>query len=381
MENIKINLCSQVSFLGALSSNSENNQNNNITNNNKSKLIIYYFSLDDQINKKLIIYELAYKDVSLIEQKMKYEIKYKEDIGISNIHLIAKANLNNKIYLIFMSNNYIYNIYSGIFDLDKNKYFPIILDDYNTNQKLKEIIKQIPDKDYITIFDQNKIYFIGGLIDQTKLRNNTIPQIPNEEESKRISSRNDYILNKSCVYFDIEKLNFEKQKYPENSLIPRYKLGGISQNGVIYLLGGFTSIPNNNEDNNNISGDLQFTKIFEDKMYQFNIANFDGEKPKDMIDNDLFVIKNKYIISFSAYKYAKLWMLDIIANKGININLKNKIKFEEFNEDNTFFRLINGEINEINNEINLIIAKIILEENRKDIKFDILNISFDMKDE
>ena len=381
MENIKIKLCSQVSFLGALSSNSENNQNNNITNNNKSKLIIYYFSLDDQINKKLIIYELAYKDVSLIEQKMKYEIKYKEDIGISNIHLIAKANLNNKIYLIFMSNNYIYNIYSGIFDLDKNKYFPIILDDYNTNQKLKEIIRQIPDKDYITIFDQNKIYFIGGLIDQTKLRNNTIPQIPNEEESKRISSRNDYILNKSCVYFDIEKLNFEKQKYPENSLIPRYKLGGISQNGVIYLLGGFTSIPNNNEDNNNISGDLQFTKIFEDKMYQFNIANFDGEKPKEMIDNDLFVIKNKYIISFSAYKYAKLWMLDIIANKGININLKNKIKFEEFNEDNTFFRLINGEINEINNEINLIIAKIILEENRKDIKFDILNISFDMKDE
>ena len=381
MENIKINLCSQVSFLGALSSNSENNQNNNITNNNKSKLIIYYFSLDDQINKKLIIYELAYNDVSLIEQKKKYEIKYKEDIGISNIHLIAKANLNNKIYLIFMSNKYIYNIYSGIFDLDKNKYFPIILDDYNTNQKLKEIIKQIPDKDYITIFDQNKIYFIGGLIDQTKLRNNTIPQIPNEEESKRISSRNDYILNKSCVYFDIEKLNFEKQKYPENSLIPRYKLGGISQNGVIYLLGGFTSIPNNNEDNNNISGDLQFTKIFEDKMYQFNIANFDGEKPKEMIDNDLFVIKNKYIISFSAYKYAKLWMLDIIANKGININLKNKIKFEEFNEDNTFFRLINCEINEINNEINLIIAKIILEENKKDIKFDILNISFDMKDE
>ena len=381
MENIKINLCSQVSFLGALSSNSQNNQNNNITNNNKSKLIIYYFSLDDQINKKLIIYELAYNDVSLIEQKKKYEIKYKEDIGISNIHLIAKANLNNKIYLIFMSNKYIYNIYSGIFDLEKNKYFPIILDDYNTNQKLKEIIKQIPDKDYITIFDQNKIYFIGGLIDQTKLRNNTIPQIPNEEESKRISSRNDYILNKSCVYFDIEKLNFEKQKYPENSLIPRYKLGGISQNGVIYLLGGFTSIQNNNEDNNNISGDLQFTKIFEDKMYQFNIANFDGEKPKEMIDNDLFVIKNKYIISFSAYKYAKLWMLDIIANKGININLKNKIKFEEFNEDNTFFRLINCEINEINNEINLIIAKIILEENKKDIKFDILNISFDMKDE
>ena len=381
MENIKINLCSQVSFLGALSSNSENNQNNNITNNNKSKLFIYYFSLDDQINKKLIIYELAYNNVSLIEQKMKYEIKYKEDIGISNIHLIAKANLNNKIYLIFMSNKYIYNIYSGIFDLDKNKYFPIILDDYNTNQKLKEIIRQIPDKDYITIFDQNKIYFIGGLIDQTKLRNNTIPQIPNEEESKRISSRNDYILNKSCIYFDIEKLNFEKQKYPENSLIPRYKLGGISQNGVIYLLGGFTSIPNNNEDNNNISGDLQFTKIFEDKMYQFNIANFDGEKPKEMIDNDLFVIKNKYIISFSAYKYAKLWMLDIKANKGININLKNKIKFEEFNEDNTFFRLINCEINEISNEINLIIAKIILEENKKDIKFDILNISFDMKDE
>ena len=83
-------------------------------------------------------------------------------------------------------------------------------------------MREIPDKDYITILEQNKIFFFGGLIAQTKLRNNLLSHvtaIPNEEESKRISSRNDFLLNKSSIYFDIEKLDFEKQKFPENSLI------------------------------------------------------------------------------------------------------------------------------------------------------------------
>lgn len=377
MENIKLNLSSQISLIETKLINSEDNKANNIINNisnNIQQQILYYFSYDDQINRKLVIYELKLEKNALIEQKIKYEIKYKEDIGYFNIHLIAKGNINGKIYFIFISNTNSYILYAGIYDLELSKYFPIILD---INVKLKEIIKQIPDKDYITICEQNKIFFFGGLIDQSKLRNNTLSQNQNEEESKTLSSRNDYILNKSCIYFDIEKLDFEKQKFNESSLIPRYKLGGMNENGLIYLLGGFTTISNDNENNTNISNNLQFTKFFDDKMHQFNIAKIDEENPKDMIDNDVYMINNRFLISFSCYIYAKIWILDIKTNKGININLKDKIKFEEFNTDNIFFRLINCDINETNNQINLVIAKIIYNDNNKDIKFDIINKSFE----
>ena len=268
MENVKINLSSQVSFFTIIKTNTEQNQTNNASNNT-SKQILYNFLYDDQINKKLIIHqikynnELKFNNISTIEQKIKYELKYKEEIGNDNIHLIAKSNIDNKLYLIFVSDNNIYNIYAGIFDIDIDKYFPILIEN---SSKLKEIIKQLPDKDYITVFEQNKLFFFGGLIAQSKLRSNTLSQtimyVSNEEESKQISSQNDFILNKSCIYFDIEKLDFEKQKFPENSLIPRYKLGGTCENSLIYLLGGYTSYANNHENNENICNTI-FYKIFE----------------------------------------------------------------------------------------------------------------------
>ena len=382
MENMKLNLSSQVSFIEIKNINNESNQLNSASNNH-SKEILYYFLYDDQINKKLMIHqikynnELEFNNISSIEQKIKYELKYKEDIGNDNIHLIAKGNIDNKIYLIFISDNNIYNIYAGIFDIEIDKYFPIILEN---SSKLKEIIKQLPDKDYITIFEQNKIFFFGGLIDQSKKRNNTLSQITtqmsNEEESKQISSINDFLLNKSCIYFDIEKLDFEKQKFPENSLIPRYKLGGTCENSIIYLIGGFTSYINNHENDDNICNNLQFSKFFDDKMYQFSIAKFDGENPKDMVDSDILFIYNRFIVSFSGYKYSKIWILDIKTNIGVNYDLKEKIKLEEFNKDNIFLRMINCDINENNNEINLIIAKIIFNDVNKDIKFDIINRIF-----
>ena len=382
MENMKLNLSSQVSFLEIKNINNESNQLNSASNNH-SKEILYYFLYDDQINKKLMIHqikynnELEFNNISSIEQKIKYELKYKEDIGNDNIHLIAKGNIDNKIYLIFISDNNIYNIYAGIFDIEIVKYFPIILEN---SSKLKEIIKQLPDKDYITIFEQNKIFFFGGLIDQSKKRNNTLSQITtqmsNEEESKQISSINDFLLNKSCIYFDIEKLVFEKQKFPENSLIPRYKLGGTCENSIIYLIGGFTSYINNHENDDNICNNLQFSKFFDDKMYQFSIAKFDGENPKDMVDSDILFINNRFIVSFSGYKYSKIWILDVKTNIGVNYDLKEKIKLEEFNKDNIFLRMINCDINENNNEINLIIAKIIFNDVNKVIKFDIINRIF-----
>ena len=51
MENVKINLSSQVSFFTIIKTNTEQNQTNNASNNT-SKQILYNFLYDDQINKK-----------------------------------------------------------------------------------------------------------------------------------------------------------------------------------------------------------------------------------------------------------------------------------------------------------------------------------------
>ena len=388
MELIKLNLHSQVLFIGQLVKNAENKivQNsvdNNITNITitKKQTTFYYFSYDDQINKKLIIFELLLNINSIIEQKKIYEIKYQEDIGNNNIHLFTKGNLNNKIYFIFISND-ISHLYAGIYDLELNKYFPIILESEENKKKIKEILKQIPKKDYISILEQNRLFFFGGLLEEFHIMNEQ--SIPNEENSKTDYSLDHNIINKSCIYFDIEKLEFEKQKYPEFSLIPRYKCGGASQNGIIYLLGGYSSLTNREE---NICNLVQFGKYFDEKMYKFSIAKIEGENPIDMIDNDLFVIQNRYLVSFSGYKYLKIWIMDTKTNKGININLKEKLNLDEYNKRDIFFTLLNCVIddedesdnnNTFEKNINLLIAKIIYIDKSNDINFKFINISFEL---
>jgi hypothetical protein len=393
MEIIKLNLHFQVLFLGKLTKDSESKQiintsNNNISNdnNNKKELVYYFFSYDDQINKKLIVFEILFSNGSHNEQKKLYEIKYLEDIGNLNIHLLARANLNNKIYFIFISND-INHLYAGIYDLEINKYFPIILESEENKNKIIEIIKQIPQKDYISILEQNRLFFFGGLIEEIRSQNEQ--SIPDEENTKTDYSLDHDKINKSCIYFDIEKLEFEKQKFPEFSLIPRYKFGGASQNGIIYLLGGFSSLSNPEE---NICNLVQFGKYFDEKMYKFSLAKIEGENPKDMIDNDLLVIQNRYLVSFSGYKYLKIWVMDTKTNKGININLKEKLKLEEYNKRDLIFNLLSCTIDEENNinsneinatsskKIHLLIVKIIYNYQDNSVNFKFMNISFKYND-
>lgn len=386
MELRKLNLHFQVLFLGQLIKNTENKTVQDSSDNNITSISItqkqttfFYFSFDDQVNQKLIIFEILLNNNSICEQKKINEIKYQEDIGNNNIHLFAKGNLNNKIYFIFISNDFIH-LYAGIYDLEINKYFPIIIESEENKKKLKELIKQIPQKDYIAILEQNRLFFFGGLIEE--IWNINEQTIPDEENSKTDYSLDHNIINKSCIYFDIEKLEFEKQKFPEFSLIPRYKCGGASQNGIIYILGGFSSLSNREE---NICNLVQFGKYFDEKMYKFSVAKIEGENPKDMIDNDLFVIQNRYLVSFSGYKYLKIWIMDTKSNKGINVNLKEKLNFEEYNKRDLLFSLLHCTINEetnINNSnileqnIALLIAKIIYSDNNNDITFKFINISF-----
>ena len=392
MELRKLNLHFQVLYLGTLVKNAENkivqtSPDNNITSISitKKQTNFYYFSFDDQINNKLIIYELLLLNKEISDQKKINEIKYLEEIGNRDIHLYAKGNLNNKIYFIFISNDY-KSIYAGIYDLEINKYFPIILDSTDENKKkIQDIMKQIPQKDYITILEQNRLFIFGGLIEEIHTINEQ--SIPDEEKSKTEYSLDHNIINKSCIYFDIEKLEFERQKFPEFSLIPRYRCGGASQNGFIYILGGYSSLYNREA---NICNLVQFGKYFDEKMYKFSVAKIEGENPKDMIDNDLFVIQNRYLVSFSGYKYIKIWIMDTNTNKGINVNLKEKLNFEEYNKRDLSFSLLNCVIDEEENNsennnnfeknITLLVAKIIYNDKNNEVNFKFVNISFKFND-
>ena len=392
MELRKLNLHFQVLYLGTLVKNAENKIVQTSSDNNiisicitKKQTNFYYFSYDDQINNKLIIYELLLLNKEISDQKKINEIKYLEEIGNKDIHLYAKGNLNNKIYFIFISNDY-KSIYAGIYDLEINKYFPIILDSTDENKKkIQDIMKQIPQKDYITILEQNRLFIFGGLIEEMHTINEQ--SIPDEEKSKTEYSLDHNIINKSCIYFDIEKLEFERQKFPEFSLIPRYRCGGASQNGFIYVLGGYSSLYNREE---NICNLVQFGKYFDEKMYKFSVAKIEGENPKDMIDNDLFVIQNRYLVSFSGYKYIKIWIMDTNTNKGINVDLKEKLNFEEYNKRDLSFSLLNCVIDEEENNsennnnfeknITLLVAKIIYNDKNNEVNFKFVNISFKFND-
>ena len=393
MEFQKLNLRSQVLFLGRIpkineQSNSETNtneQNNHV--NKTSDLDInnsyyYYFSYDDQINKRLDIYEIVY-EINIIPVKNQiYSINYKEEFNDINIHLIAKGNLENKIYLLFISND-LTHIYGGILDLILKKYFPFILETEENKIKIKEIIKQIPQKDYITILEQNRLFFFSGLIEENINQNDTT--ISNEENEKTDYSVDHEKINKSCFYFDLEKLEFEKQKFPEFSIIPRYQGAGTSQNGMIYLLGGYSSLSNREE---NICSYVQFGKYFDEKMNKFNIAKIEGESPINMVNNDLLIIKNRYLVSFSAHKYQKIWIMDTQTNIGINVNLKEKLNLIEYNKRDLLSVLVDCEIietnqgnntgnqNNENKNVNILIVRIEYEDIKNEINFSFIEKSF-----
>ena len=395
MEFKKLNLRSQVLFLGRIpknngqsnsdsSSNEQNNTANKTTDIDINNSYYYYFSYDDQINKKLDIFEILYEKNVIPIKNIIYSIKYKEEFNDINIHLIAKGNLNNKIYLLFISND-LSHVYGGILDLIIKQYFSFILETEENKTKIKDIIKQIPQKDYITILEQNRLFFFCGLIGENLNQNDTI--ISNEENEKTDYSVDHEKINKSCFYFDLETLEFAKQKFPEFSIIPRFQGAGASQNGMIYLLGGYSSLSNREE---NICSYVQFGKYFDEKLNKFNVAKIERESPINMINNDLLIIQNRYLISFSAHKYQKIWIMDTQTNQGVNINLKEKLDLVEYNKRDLLFVLIDCEIIEENegsnvdgqnNEkknVNLLIVRIEYEDNKNEIKFSFIDKSFNL---
>ena len=76
-------------------------------------------------------------------------------------------------------------------------------------------------------------------------------------------------------------------------------------------------------------------------MHKFNFAKIEGEKPLLMIDNNIFIIDDRYVVSFSGFNYLKLWIMDTKNNVGHNYEIDKENK----NENNIFYFLIKCKIN------------------------------------
>ena len=213
-------------------------------------------------------------------------------LSIDKLTLYAAHIYLNRIYFLFTYlNNSILTFKSFIHDLSSNQSYPIILPDNTFNS----ITNHISIKHYTSLLEQNKIFFIGGLLQDNKH------------------------IQKSIITFDISTYTFKKEKFSEFTLCPRYKLGATSQNGILYIIGGYTSYP---EDKNNITEEVQFGKYGFNELHKFNFSKIEHEKPHSHVNPEVLIIQDRYILSFSGEDIPKLWIMDIEDNKGFNYDLR-----------------------------------------------------------
>ena len=75
-----------------------------------------------------------------------------------------------------------------------------------------------------------------------------------------------------------------------------------------------------------------------------------------MIDNSVFIVDDRYVVSFSGFKYCKLWIMDTKDNTGKNYNLSD-FGLDGKNDENNFYECIQCDIKD-EKSINLTIANL-----------------------
>ena len=212
--------------------------------------------------------------------------------SIDKLTLYAAHIYLDRIYFLFTYlDNSVLTFKSFIHDLSSKQSYAIILPD----QTFSSITNHISLKHYTTLLEQNKIFFIGGVLQDNKH------------------------IQKSIITFDISTYTFKKEKFSEFTLCPRFKLGATSQNGILYIIGGYTSYP---EDKNNITEEVQFGKYGFNELHKFNFSKIEHEKPHSHVNPEVLIIQDRYILSFSSEEIPKLWIMDIEDNKGFNYDLR-----------------------------------------------------------
>lgn len=254
-----------------------------------------------------------YLDI-ITQKKTLFKIDYLSILSQNEMdlsfHLLSIVLFENKLYYLiyaYKANQLI--IKSSIYDISLKKQYEILM----PPDLYQDISNKISLNQYTTVFEKNKIFFIGGV------------------------QQNNKNTQKEIFAFDIGTYTLAKEKFSEFSLIPRFRAGATSQNGIIYVVGGYTSISAKDE---NITDEVQFAKYDDDQLHKFTIAKIDGEKPLLMLDPNVKIIKDRYVVAFSGYKYCKIWIMDTKDNKGKNYDLR-KYKVDECNQENKKYFFLN----------------------------------------
>ena len=296
-----------------------------------SKHLFYYNSinvLDIITNTNELFHSISYSSLF--------------DINDASYKVYTISLFLNRIYVLLLSQTPQISFKAFILDLPSKNAYNILLPE----EVYQEISSKISLCKFTYVLEQNKIFLIGGIMQDNKH------------------------IQKSIFTFDISLYSFMKEKYTEFTLIPRYRHSCTSQNGIIYVIGGFTSYP---ESDTIISNEVQFGKYDNSQLHKFNIVKIEGEKPEMMIDANIKIVNDRYVIAFSAYKYSKIWIMDTKDNKGKNYDLR-KESFEDYNDENIKINLIQNDITDEGKKINLCIAIIDKANKKINTKYLILNL-------
>lgn len=265
---------------------------------------LFYFDNTNSID--------IYNDSGELYDTINYTFLQSNDNNKNGYNVYAITSFLDKVYcLLTAKQEHISTIKAFVYDYINKTPYEIVL----PSEIYSEIIIKISMIDYSFVVEQNKLFLIGGIMQDNKH------------------------IQKSIYTFDLSLYTFQKEKYQEFTLIPRYKHACTSQNGIIYIIGGFTSYP---QSDSVISNEVQFGKYDNGVLHKFNVVKIEGEKPVLMIDPQMKIVKDRYVVSFSGYQYSKIWILDTKDNKGKNYDLRNE-GFDGFNNKNDMHYLINYE--------------------------------------
>jgi hypothetical protein len=184
-------------------------------------------------------------------------------------------------------------------------------------------------------------------------------------------------LMNSIFSFDMALYTTQEEMIRENNILGRYCHGALNIYGQIFILGGFEEVVykddelifkcyenkkenfsslnkfsiHNTLNNNGIglkSADTIKVIKYDSVMYKWNDYEIQGgSKPKDMVFPELSFFQDQYLLSFSSFKYNKIFILDLKSTFGFTQELKEDIPKMIYS--NLYESLLKSQIN-LNNE-------------------------------
>lgn len=229
------------------------------------------------LNNKTHLSFISESNEEIYQYPLKSSIEIKANVYFLNRVYFMAQTMEDKAIKVF------------VIDLVTKQGFDIVL----SETEIKETSKYM-NTNASFVYEENMITLIGGINQQNK-------------------------ISSTIVTFDLSSYTLSKQKYQEFSFYPRYRHGSASYNGIIYVIGGFTKIP---ESEDGIAEDVQFIKYKNNSLNKFSTAKIEGEKPILMIDPTMMIVNEKYVVAFSVYKYPKIWIMETSNSIGKNYVFK-----------------------------------------------------------